>query len=49
MFVYMYVHIYAFFIVMLSASGVSIGPSLSDSTASETRIEDGKLLFERRW
>lgn len=35
--------------VMISGSGVSLGPSLSDTPASETRIEDGKLLFERRW
>ncbi|KAL1140522.1 hypothetical protein AAG570_000452 [Ranatra chinensis] len=27
----------------------SIGQTVSDAPASETRIEDGKLLYERRW
>lgn len=38
-----------FCLVMITGSGVNIGPLPSDSPAMETRIEDGKLLYERRW
>ncbi|GFG32265.1 hypothetical protein Cfor_02744, partial [Coptotermes formosanus] len=35
---------------LLPSSGISsLGPSLSDNSAPDTRIEDGKLLYERRW
>jgi len=35
---------------LLPSSGISsLGPSLSDNSVPDTRIEDGKLLYERRW
>jgi hypothetical protein len=38
------------FAALLPSSGISsLGPSLSDNSAPDTRIEDGKLLYERRW
>ncbi|XP_054285193.1 sin3 histone deacetylase corepressor complex component SDS3 isoform X2 [Macrosteles quadrilineatus] len=35
--------------VMISGSGVTMGQVPPETTSMETRIEDGKLLFERRW
>jgi len=38
------------FAAFLPSSGISsLGPSLSDNSVPDTRIEDGKLLYERRW
>ncbi|PSN33559.1 Sin3 histone deacetylase corepressor complex component SDS3 [Blattella germanica] len=35
---------------LLPTSGVSsLGPSLPENSLPDTRIEDGKLLYERRW
>uniref|UniRef100_A0A1B6GLD0 Sin3 histone deacetylase corepressor complex component SDS3 n=2 Tax=Proconiini TaxID=565685 RepID=A0A1B6GLD0_9HEMI len=35
--------------VMISGSGVTMGPLPTENSVMETRIEDGKLLYERRW
>jgi hypothetical protein len=38
------------FTALLPSSGISsLGPSLPDNSLPDTRIEDGKLLYERRW
>jgi hypothetical protein len=38
------------FTALLPSSGLSsLGPSMPDNSLPETRIEDGKLLYERRW